>query len=617
MQRKFLFTILATITLINFIHAYKTDYKIEKISDNKQKILLTFTLDPKEVLYNDTISITPTDKAISISPIKSNPEPTKEFDPRSGKTKVTFKDKVQFSFEIEKKDNENLIKPAIHVHFATNNDKQPQQLIIPIEMGKKLQTKEKISENINEVVQDKPYTPQHTTSSALPQKSKISNFFYTTINSISGLFKKWKDALAALFTETGSGLIRLIVALILGILLSLTPCIYPMIPITIGVLQANKSTTGSSNFLMAGAYTLGISLTFAILGLIASVGSSVFGSMQGSPWVILPLVLLLGYLGLAMFGFYEMYIPKFFQPKSTTVSGGSYLSAFTFGAISGTVASPCMSPGLALILDWVTNLSQSGSIMAYLESFGLLFTFGIGSSLPLLIIGTFSTSANLLPKAGLWMVEVKKILGLMLIGMCFYHLSHLEKYLPWYILIWFIIATLIFFGIYYFYSIQPYDSKPIRWFKNLMGVILIVSACVLSLNGFKAVYNHLYPQETDSLWSHDYNASAAKAKSENKNLFIDIGASHCGICKAIDKTVLKNEQVLSALKNYVMVKVDADSDEISYNELLKHFGDYIKKTAFPTFLIVDAKDNKVIKHFGSEFKDLEINGIVELLEKNR
>ncbi len=142
---------------------------------------------------------------------------------------------------------------------------------------------------------------------------------------------------------------------------------------------------------------MGISLTFAALGFIAALGSCVFGELQGSPFILIPLSALLFYFGLIMFDVLQMPIPSWLQPKDSKVKGGSKRSAFIFGALSGTVASPCLSPGLILILNYVGHVSAV-SITGYLEGFFLLFIFGIGSSLPLLIIGTFSGSLSMLPK---------------------------------------------------------------------------------------------------------------------------------------------------------------------------------------------------------------------------
>ena len=109
----------------------------------------------------------------------------------------------------------------------------------------------------------------------------------------------------------------------------------------------------------------------------------------------------MAYLALSMFGFYDMYVPNILQTKNNVNHKGSLFSAFVFGAISGSIASPCLSPGLALLLTIVATLGNN------LLGFLLLFSFGIGLSIPLLIIGTFSSSINILPQAGMWMIEVK------------------------------------------------------------------------------------------------------------------------------------------------------------------------------------------------------------------
>ncbi len=141
-----------------------------------------------------------------------------------------------------------------------------------------------------------------------------------------------------------------------------------MIPITVGILQASGTPSAFKNFLLALSYTLGISTTFALLGFVAALGSCVFGEMQGSPWVVIPLATLLIYFGLSMFDWVHLYIPRFLQPKTGKVKGGSPLSAFIFGAISGTIASPCLSPGLVLILNYVTN-SGAQHFTGYIEGF--------------------------------------------------------------------------------------------------------------------------------------------------------------------------------------------------------------------------------------------------------
>ena len=122
--------------------------------------------------------------------------------------------------------------------------------------------------------------------------------------------------------------------------MSLTPCIYPMIPITVGILQAQGSKSFGSNLLLASAYTLGIATTFAALGVTAAYTGAMFGaSIMSNPFFILMIVAVLTYLGFSMLGFYDMYTPKFMR-NAGAGKGGSLTSAFLFGAASGTVASP-------------------------------------------------------------------------------------------------------------------------------------------------------------------------------------------------------------------------------------------------------------------------------------
>lgn len=164
----------------------------------------------------------------------------------------------------------------------------------------------------------------------------------------------WASYISTLVQTTESTSLRLILVAALGMLLSLTPCIYPMIPITVGILQSQGSRSIARNFCLALSYTMGIASTFALLGLLAAYTGLLFGSFMTKPLVIIPLVALLVYLAGSMMGFYEMYTPRLLQNGSSS-GGGSLVSAFLFGAASGTVASPCLSPGLILLLTIVTS----------------------------------------------------------------------------------------------------------------------------------------------------------------------------------------------------------------------------------------------------------------------
>ena len=192
------------------------------------------------------------------------------------------------------------------------------------------------------------------------------------------------------------------------------------------------------------------------------------------PAFILPDGNTLVYLALAMIGLYDMYIPRFMQPRDHKINHGSFISAFAFGAISGIVASPCLSPGLVCLLCIVTTLGSK------LLGFILLFAFGVGLGIPLLIIGTFSSSLSLLPSAGMWMIEVKKIFGFLMLAMCLYFLNYIT---PWHIMGWIIVAFALIVGSIFFYYASKAYNKIWQTIYTGIGIFLIASAIFL---GFKA-----------------------------------------------------------------------------------------------------------------------------------
>lgn len=585
--------IISSLLYISNSTCYKIENKFRDLNDNELEITTTFKLEPTEILYKDSFTVFTNNPGIKLTkPITENPDKS-FFDPKFQETKYGYQNNTIFNYTATKTANFNLeIQPIINYNYYINTDSQPKSGAFDINF--------KLQEiNLNKKKQE------------LTNNNKASyNFFKEISDKITEFVLKIKQLFSDMFSSTGSWWIRLLAALILGILLSLTPCLYPMIPITIGILQANKVKTTFESFLLALSYTIGVSITFAVLGLIAAVSTTIFGELQGSPYFVIPLVILLAYLGLSMFGFYDMYIPRFLQTNNN-FKGGSFISSFMFGAVSGTVASPCLSPGLALILNYVTSISSGGSFSSYIEGFLLLFVFGIGSSLPLLIIGTFSSAANVLPKAGLWMVEVKKLVGLMLILMCFYNLSNLSALIPMPILLYGLSVSLLIFGLYYFWTTEKYDSAGLKIYKNLVGLLLIFSSVLTAYYGFKSSYQK---ELKDNFWSHEYNLSLEKAKMDSKRLFIDIGSSYCGACKELDKAIFQKAIVREKIsKNYIPLKIESDQDTNSYEQIKQKYGKDI--TGFPTYLIVDQSSGEVIKKWGSNLEDISIEQFLSELEQ--
>ncbi len=427
----------------------------------------------------------------------------------------------------------------------------------------------------------------------------VSLIIIATSSIVYATDTSWSSYLSTLVQTTESLPLRLIMVTLLGMVLSLTPCIYPMIPITVGILQAQASKSIAHNFLLALAYTVGIATTFSLLGLSAAYTGQLFGSFMTKPIVILPMVGILIYLAGAMMGFYEMYTPQLSGSTAPT-RGGSLLNAFLFGAASGTMASPCLSPGLLLLLSIVTTLGSP------ILGFILLFAFGIGLSIPLLIIGTFSSSLNVLPRAGMWMVEVKKLFGLVIIGMCFYFLRPIVSHDHLLILVR---VTMLILGLYYFSTGRKTDSASWRHAKIALSGILFSTGM-----GLTSLSNTLHANKQESqgiVWQTDYQAALTYARQEHKNLFIDVTADYCSICKAIEKKFFFDASVVHAAASLVAVKIDAaDTANSTHMQLLQEHG--VKGT--PTFLIIDPDTQQVVGRFGPEIYDLSSSALIELLQ---
>ena len=204
------------------------------------------------------------------------------------------------------------------------------------------------------------------------------------------------------------------IAFLAGLVTSFTPCIYPMIPITVGILHSEAPTSLWKNFLSALCYVLGMTTIYSFLGYMAATGALIFGQWATSPWVIVFVVLFFLYLAFSMFGFYELYIPSFLTKQREISQNRSLLRNFLFGIISGSVASPCLTPPLAVLLTMVAKYKNP------FLGISTLFAFSLGMGMLLLLIGTFSSSLALLPRAGRWMLEIKRFFGFMMLGMCAY-----------------------------------------------------------------------------------------------------------------------------------------------------------------------------------------------------
>ena len=203
-----------------------------------------------------------------------------------------------------------------------------------------------------------------------------------------------------------------------GVLTSLTPCIYPMIPITASVI-AGASQDNAPRARTVGltlTYVVGLAMFYALLGLLAGLSGTLFGTVSANPWVRFATANLLIVFALAMFDVIPVSAPRRWLEWAGGLGGGSYPAVFLLGATSGIVAAPCGAPAFAVVLTWVAA-TQSGAM-----GFIYLFVFSLGMTSLLVAIGLFSGSAAWLPRSGAWMVWIKRLAGVIMLGVAEYYL---------------------------------------------------------------------------------------------------------------------------------------------------------------------------------------------------
>ncbi|MGE0010509.1 MAG: protein-disulfide reductase DsbD family protein [Candidatus Babeliales bacterium] len=588
MKQKLLLALVFFLAFSNLSLATMTSL-IKHNDETTSEILLNFDNAPDEKLFKESLVITADHPEITISKPSSNRELQQWSGKKVNDTQRGWQGPVTLTLQATRPSEKQITTAHLHVSYATNKHPQPYEHIIPLTF----------------LSQSKP-TFDESQAAATVQKPEIANKSVTDQSSIK---KKsaWFDVssyIKGLVKSTESPWIRLLLVFLLGILMSLTPCIYPMIPITVGILQSQAGDSTGSNALRALLYTFGMGSTYALFGLLASCTGPLCGYMFSQPIFVIALAALLMYFGLCMFGFIDMYIPRLLQTQRSNHGGGSLLAAFLFGMASGTLASPCVSPGLALILSIVATLGSK------LMGFALLFAFGVGLSMPLLIVGLSAGSLHLLPRAGMWMVEIKKLFGFLLFGLSFYYLSAIMPHELLYALIALFLCAM---GLYYIHSscksVIPFWKKC----NAFLGIALVACSIAVAAQAIQAHFFH--EQETNhiDIWLTDYQEARERAIREHKLLFIDVWADFCSICITINKTLLKDTRVEEVLSTqFVPLKINGTQPSGEpYATIHKQF----TITGFPTYMIVEPETLTVIKRWDSKIYNMDPLLFITKLQK--
>ncbi|MBK7107369.1 MAG: protein-disulfide reductase DsbD [Ignavibacteriae bacterium] len=403
------------------------------------------------------------------------------------------------------------------------------------------------------------------------QIQEINSEIFSNLNlQYSSSEKSDDDSLTNQLEKSGLFLTLLIVFLG-GLALNLTPCVYPLIPITIGYFGGQSEGKSSKLFLMGLFYVLGMALTYSVVGVVTALSGAVFGTLLQNPIIILFIVLIFIALSLSMFGVYEFKLPDSLVAKAGGSKSGMF-GAFFMGLTMGIVAAPCIGP---FVIGLVTYVAAKGDPF---YGFLLFFVMAIGLGLPYLVLALFSGKIKNLPRAGFWMDAVKHIFGFILLGMAIYFAEPLlPKSISKYILpIFMIISGILLF-------IMDKEANKIfgfKIFKIVFSSLLIIGAVYL-----------LYPTEKKSLdWEYYSEQNYESALSNKEKMIIDFYADWCIPCKELDALTFSNEEVIKASQNFKSFKVDMTKTLSEETEIIRK---KFEIRGMPTVLIIDSKGNEV------------------------
>jgi thiol:disulfide interchange protein DsbD len=374
----------------------------------------------------------------------------------------------------------------------------------------------------------------------------------------------------------------------LGLLLSLTPCVFPMIPILSSIIVGQgKQVTTYKAFIMSLTYVLAMALTYAVVGVLTGLlGENIQAAFQ-NPWVLISFALVFVALAFSMFGFYELQMPSALQTKLTALSnrqqGGTLIGVAIMGVLSALIVGPCVAAPLVGALIYI---GQTGD--ALLGGLALFF-MSLGMGIPLILVGI--SAGHLLPKAAQWMDSVKAIFGVMLLAVA---LWMLERIIPGEVtmLLW---ASLLIVSAVYMGALESLPAGVSGWRKlwKGLGLIFMVYGILLMIGAASGNVNPLQPLHNLRLGNHSTAAASsaesasqfkpikgvdglerelAAAKAQNKPVMLEFYADWCISCKEMENFTFTDAGVQELFTNFVLLQADVTPHDEHDKALYKRFG---------------------------------------------
>jgi thioredoxin:protein disulfide reductase len=333
-----------------------------------------------------------------------------------------------------------------------------------------------------------------------------------------------------------------------GLLTALTPCVYPMVPITISIF-GGKGVPRARALLLATLYVAGIAVMFGTLGTVFALVGKAFGSFLANPWVIVPLALFFALMAVSMFGAFELALPSRLQERLNHVGGRSTGGAFLMGLVGGLIAAPCTGPPLAGILAFVATTRNA------FTGFFLLATYAVGIGVPFWAIAGFSMR---LPRSGAWMEAVKSVFGIALLVAALYYLknvvpalAHFTGRTPTFLVV---AAVLVLAGVAIgAVHLTFHDAWKVSLRKGT-GVALAVA-------GLFALSNYVLTPKVELAWLRAEPEAAQLARANGRPMVVDFMADWCLPCKEMDVQVFSHPDVVAELSGFTLLRVDLTRED--------------------------------------------------------
>jgi thiol:disulfide interchange protein DsbD len=385
--------------------------------------------------------------------------------------------------------------------------------------------------------------------------------------------------------KQGDTWVTLLVFFGAGLLLALTPCVFPMIPILMGIIVGQgENQTMRSTFMLSLVYVLAMALTYTVVGILVGLSGENIQAWFQNPWIISAFVAIFIALSFSMFGFYELQMPASIQSKITQISnsqqGGTLTGVAIMGFLSALIVGPCVTAPLVGALIYIAETGD-----AALGGFAL-FSLSMGMGTPLLAIG--ASAGKVLPKAGPWMDAVKAVFGVMLLGLGIWMLERVAP-AAFTMALW---AALLIVSAVYMGAIDSLSDDASGWRKlwKGTGLLLLVYGIVLIIglaSGGRDIFHPLkgiaisggtgteqaaHMQFKQIKGVDGLNAALAEASSQGKTVMLDFYADWCISCKEMEVLTFTDAGVQQALANTVLLQADVTPNDEQDKALYKHFG---------------------------------------------